>query len=316
MIRLGVPADLPAASDVYRNASLSNAGDRDSLLAHPEYLVLGPEGLAGGTRMSRKKKGRWLASPPGSRPAASSNWKTLFVDPGWRRRGIAAALVNRIAQVLRARGAERLEATANLHALAFYRAAGFIDCGVDDTVFSAAPRRAWCWRSPDGSYAIRHADVSAEPAPEPEDQFSGETDKRLFCRAVRPALMPLALRISQTADAATLAPSPASSPWILRYPHSGFSRASRRIKAWMFRRAAGRPPLFAVKGFAGCSSGSVSTGPGLRKPIAAPRRVQLRSRRRPRTRRGSSAWALRHAASAIPIVLLWRGCPRCRGRAR
>jgi hypothetical protein len=30
------PADLAAAADVYRSASLSNAGDRDNLLAHPE----------------------------------------------------------------------------------------------------------------------------------------------------------------------------------------------------------------------------------------------------------------------------------------
>ena len=48
IIRLGVPADLPAASDVYRSASLSNAGDRDNLLGHPESLVLGPEGLTEG----------------------------------------------------------------------------------------------------------------------------------------------------------------------------------------------------------------------------------------------------------------------------
>ena len=55
--------------------------------------------------------------------------------------------------------------------------------------------------------------------------------------------MPLALRISQTVDAATLTPRPASSPWILRYPHSGFSRASRRTRALMFRWVAGRPVL-------------------------------------------------------------------------
>ena len=47
-IRLGTPADLPACSGVYRRASLSNAGDRDNLLAHPEYQVLGPQGLAEG----------------------------------------------------------------------------------------------------------------------------------------------------------------------------------------------------------------------------------------------------------------------------
>ncbi len=59
----------------------------------------------------------------------------------------------------------------------------------------------------------------------------------------RAGLMPLALRISHTVGAATLTPRSASSPWILRYPHSGFSRASRRIRAWMFRRVAGRPVL-------------------------------------------------------------------------
>ena len=34
-----------------------------------------------------------------------------------------------------------------------------------------------------------------------------------------------------------------SSPWILRYPHPGFSRASRRTRALMFRRVARRPVL-------------------------------------------------------------------------
>jgi hypothetical protein len=38
------------------------------------------------------------------------------------------------------------------------------------------------------------------------------------------------LRISRTVEAATLTPRLASSPWILRYPHSGFSLASRRAK--------------------------------------------------------------------------------------
>jgi hypothetical protein len=55
--------------------------------------------------------------------------------------------------------------------------------------------------------------------------------------------MPLALRISQTVDAATLIPRPAISLWILRYPQPGFSRASRRIRALMFRRVAGLPVL-------------------------------------------------------------------------
>ena len=56
------------------------------------------------------------------------------------RRGIAMALVNCIAEILRARGAERLEVTANPHAMGFYRAAGFTDCGVAETNFGAASR--------------------------------------------------------------------------------------------------------------------------------------------------------------------------------
>ena len=55
--------------------------------------------------------------------------------------------------------------------------------------------------------------------------------------------VPLVVRISHTVDAATLTPRPASSPWILRYPHPGFSLASRRTRALMLRRVAGRPVL-------------------------------------------------------------------------
>jgi GNAT superfamily N-acetyltransferase len=140
IIRLGVPADLPAASDVYRRASLSNAGDRDNLLAHPEYLVLGPGGLAEGRTYVAEEEGLLVGFATWIEADGVVELEDLFVDPGWRRRGIAAALVGRIAQVLRARGVPRLEVTANPHAMGFYRAAGFVDCGVADTVFGAAPR--------------------------------------------------------------------------------------------------------------------------------------------------------------------------------
>jgi len=140
MIRPGVPADLPAAADIYRRASLSNAGDRDNLLAHPEHLVLGPEGLAEGRTYVAEEKGLLVGFATWIEAGGIFELEDLFVAPGWMRRGIAAALVERIAQVLRARGAERLEVTANPHALGFYRAAGFTDCGAADTVFGTAPR--------------------------------------------------------------------------------------------------------------------------------------------------------------------------------
>ena len=140
MIRLGVPADLSAASGVYRSASLSNPGDRGNLLAHPEYLVLGPEGLAEGRTYVADEEGSLVGFATWIEADGIFELEDLFVDPGWRHCGIAMALVNRIARVLRARGVERLEVTANPHALGFYRAAGFIDCGVADTDFGAAPR--------------------------------------------------------------------------------------------------------------------------------------------------------------------------------
>lgn len=142
MIRLGRPADLAAARNVYRRASLSNAGDRGKLLAHPEYLMLGPEGLAGSRTHVAEEDGVVVgfATWAETGTAGTSELEDLFVDPGYMRRGIAAALVSRIAEVVRARGAERLEVTANPHAMEFYRAAGFTDCGVAETDFGTAPR--------------------------------------------------------------------------------------------------------------------------------------------------------------------------------
>ena len=140
MIRLGVPADLSAATGVYRRASLSNAGDRDNLLAHPEFLILGPEGLAEGRTYVAEEDGSVVGFATWAEADGSFELEDLFVDPGWRRRGIAIALVSRIVDVLRAGGAEFLEVTANPHAREFYSAAGFTDCGVAETEFGAAPR--------------------------------------------------------------------------------------------------------------------------------------------------------------------------------
>jgi GNAT superfamily N-acetyltransferase len=141
MIRLGSPADLAAAAGVYRRASLSNAGDRDNLLAHPEYLVLAPEGLAEGRTYVAEEDGSVVGFATWARADGIIELEDLFVDPDWRRRGIAAALVSRIVDVLRAQGGRCLEVTANPHAEGFYRAAGFVDCGTAETDFGAAPRK-------------------------------------------------------------------------------------------------------------------------------------------------------------------------------
>ena len=143
-IRLGTSADLPACSDVYRRASLSNAGDRDNLLAHPEYLILGPEGLAEGRMYVAEENGSVVGFATWARAAQAGGaieLEDLFVDPDWRRRGIAAALVVHVVDVLRARGVRWLEVTANRHAEGFYSAAGFTDCGMAETAFGPSARK-------------------------------------------------------------------------------------------------------------------------------------------------------------------------------
>ena len=140
MIRLGTPADLIAVTGVYRRASLSNPGDRDRLLAHPEYLVVEPDGLTEGRTHVAEESGSvvgfatWAETDNGS-----MELEDLFVDPKWMRRGIATALVNCIADVVRSRAADTLEVTASPDALEFYRSVGFIDVGFAETSFGSAP---------------------------------------------------------------------------------------------------------------------------------------------------------------------------------
>jgi GNAT superfamily N-acetyltransferase len=103
-------------------------------------LVLGPGGLAEGGTHIAVEDGALVGFATWAVADGIFELEDLFVDPGWMRHGIATALVSRIVDVLRARGAKRLEVTANPYALGFYRAVGFLDCGVAGTDFGAAPR--------------------------------------------------------------------------------------------------------------------------------------------------------------------------------
>jgi ribosomal protein S18 acetylase RimI-like enzyme len=140
VIRPATPDDLTAAASVYRRASLSNAGYRDKLLAHPEYLILGRDAMAEGRTYVAEDDGKVVGFASWAETDGTKELEDLFVDPGYFRRGIATALVRRVADVLRGRGVERLEVTANPDALGFYRAVGFTDCGLAETAFGPAPR--------------------------------------------------------------------------------------------------------------------------------------------------------------------------------
>jgi GNAT superfamily N-acetyltransferase len=140
VIRPGVPADLAALQGVFRRSSLSNAGDRDALLAHPEHLILGPDALNEGRTQVADENGSVVGFATWTDADGVVELEDLFVDPDWTRRGIATALLAGIVHVLRARGVAQLEVTANPHAMGFYTAVGFTECGVASTEFGQAPR--------------------------------------------------------------------------------------------------------------------------------------------------------------------------------
>jgi GNAT superfamily N-acetyltransferase len=132
-IRTAVLADLPALRHVYRTASLSNAGDAPMLLARPEFLIFAGDGIAAGrTRVA-------ATGPHGDSQvvgfatlAAGENGpelEDLFVELGWRRRGIARRLVLDVATTVRQSGQRYLWVTGNPHASDFYLAVGFVETG-------------------------------------------------------------------------------------------------------------------------------------------------------------------------------------------
>jgi GNAT superfamily N-acetyltransferase len=126
LIRDSVSADLDALRDVYRRSSLSNDGDRASLLANPDALEFpGPATGDGHTRVAVAAGGRVVGFATTLISGDAAELDDLFVDPGWMRRGIGRALVLDAIEIARGRGAIRVEVTANPHALVFYSRAGF-----------------------------------------------------------------------------------------------------------------------------------------------------------------------------------------------
>jgi GNAT superfamily N-acetyltransferase len=132
-LRDAAAADRSALNDVFKRASLSNEGDRELLLAHPEVLELTAADLATGrTRVALEGERivGFATLVPGD---GALELDALFVDPDRMRQGIATALIADAAAIARVQGIDAIEVTGNDHAMAFYEATGFMVIGEADT---------------------------------------------------------------------------------------------------------------------------------------------------------------------------------------
>ncbi len=136
LIRRAVTSEQKELEDLQLRASLTNAGDRDALLAHPDAIELPLTQIAAGGVFVAEWNGTivgFAAVEP--RADGESELDALFVDPNMRRRGIARSLIQHCAEVARTRKSAALCVIGNPHAKDFYTACGFNVIGTAETRF-------------------------------------------------------------------------------------------------------------------------------------------------------------------------------------
>src|SRR3954451_12585148 len=117
-VRVAYADDEPALARIFRDASLSNAGDRDALLAHPEALILSADLHAGGRTRVATVADRSVVGFATTRPTDPGvlELDDLFVDPDAMRKGVARELIRHIATEAEREDVARIDVTANPHA--------------------------------------------------------------------------------------------------------------------------------------------------------------------------------------------------------
>ena len=140
IIRQAVSADMEVLRSVFRRSSLSNGGDRATLLANPDVLELSDVAIEEGRTRVATVDGRIVGFVSTVTSDDVVELDDLFVEPDWMRKGIGNRLVLDVVEMAGRTGARRLEVTANPHALAFYENAGFVFDHNVETRFGSAPR--------------------------------------------------------------------------------------------------------------------------------------------------------------------------------
>jgi GNAT superfamily N-acetyltransferase len=108
-IRPAVISEQRELEDLQLRASLNNAGDRDSILAHPDAIEVPLRQIAGGGVFVSEQNDAivgFAAVEP--RADGNSELDALFVDPRTQRRGIGRSLITHCAEVARTGGSGAL----------------------------------------------------------------------------------------------------------------------------------------------------------------------------------------------------------------
>ena len=139
-IRTARAEDLDELTEVFRSASLSNDGDRENLLAHPEFLELSDQAIVEQRVRLAEIDGRTVGFATSARDGPTVELEDLFVHPDWTRRGVATRLIADLVELSRAAGASTVAVTANHHAMAFYLSVGFRGSALVETEFDPGTR--------------------------------------------------------------------------------------------------------------------------------------------------------------------------------
>jgi GNAT superfamily N-acetyltransferase len=139
-VRQAVNADASALGDLFRRSSLSNAGDRASLLTHPDALEFSSDGLKEQRVRVAIVDDRIVGFATVVAAGRVGELEDLFVDPDWMRRGVGRALVVDAIDRARDQGLSRVNVIANEHALVFYKNVGFVYDGTSRLRFGTGHR--------------------------------------------------------------------------------------------------------------------------------------------------------------------------------
>lgn len=138
LIRRAVISEHKELEALQLRASLTNAGDRDALLAHPDAIELPVDQIAADAVFVSERNGA-IVGFAGllPRPDGDVELDALFVDPDVRRCGVGRSLVDYCVQIVRTQGSGALCAIGNPHAYDFYCACGFKVVGTSETRFGS-----------------------------------------------------------------------------------------------------------------------------------------------------------------------------------